>query len=44
MIQQTSGEFRNKQAALFDLADAGKQVTIRREGKRSYKKEKSLNI
>ena len=37
MIQVTSGEFRNKQAALFDLADAGEQVIIRRKGKRSYK-------
>ena len=36
MVQVTSREFREKQAALFDLADAGEQVVIRRRGKSSY--------
>lgn len=36
MIQVTSREFRDKQASLFDMADQGEQVVIRRRGKRSY--------
>lgn len=36
MIQVTSREFRERQASLFDLADKGEQVIIRRRGKASY--------
>lgn len=36
MIQVTSREFREKQADLFNLADKGEQVIIRRRGKASY--------
>jgi antitoxin (DNA-binding transcriptional repressor) of toxin-antitoxin stability system len=36
MIQVTSREFRDKQAALFKLADKGEKVVIRRRGKASY--------
>lgn len=36
MIQITSREFRERQASLFDLADKGEQVIIRRRGKASY--------
>lgn len=36
MVQVTSREFREKQASLFDIADQGEQVVIRRRGKRSY--------
>lgn len=36
MVQVTSREFRDKQAAMFDLADSGEQVIIRRRGKMSY--------
>lgn len=36
MIQVTSREFRDRQAALFDLADQGEQVIIKRRGKAAY--------
>jgi len=36
VIQVTSREFRDKQAAMFALADKGEQVVIRRRGKVSY--------
>jgi len=36
MVQVTSREFREKQAALFELADKGEQVIIRRRGKVAY--------
>lgn len=36
MVQVTSREFREKQAALFSLADQGEQVIIRRRGKVAY--------
>lgn len=36
MLQVTSREFRENQAAWFDRADAGEQVVIKRRGKRSY--------
>ena len=36
MIQVTSREFRDKQASLFDLADAGEDIIIKRGKKRSY--------
>lgn len=36
MIQVRSREFRERQASLFDLADKGEQVIIRRRGKASY--------
>lgn len=36
VIQVTSREFRNSQASLFELADKGTQVIIRRGKKRSY--------
>lgn len=36
MIQVTSREFRDKQATLFDLADKGEKVIIRRRGKAAY--------
>ena len=36
MIQVTSREFRDKQRNMFDLADQGEQVIIRRRGKVSY--------
>lgn len=36
MLQVTSREFRDKQAALLNMADQGEQVIIRRRGKRSY--------
>ena len=36
MIQLTSREFRDKQSSLFNLADNGEKVIIRRRGKISY--------
>ena len=36
VVQITSREFREKQASMFALADAGTQVVIRRRGKLSY--------
>lgn len=36
MIQVTSREFRDKQRNMFDLADQGEQIIIRRRGKVSY--------
>lgn len=36
VIQVTSREFRDKQRNMFDLADQGEQVIIRRRGKVSY--------
>jgi len=36
VIQITSREFRNSQASIFELADKGTQVIIRRGKKRSY--------
>lgn len=36
MIQVTSREFRDRQAGLFELADKGEQVIIKRKGKKSY--------
>lgn len=36
IIQVTSREFRDKQASIFDLADKGEKVIIRRGGKKSY--------
>ena len=36
VIQITSRDFREKQAAMFALADNGNQVVIRRRGKTSY--------
>lgn len=36
MIQVTSREFRDRQATLFDLADQGEKVIIRRRGKVAY--------
>ena len=36
MIQVTSREFRENQASLFNLADKGERIIIRRRGKSSY--------
>lgn len=36
MIQVTSREFREKQASIFDLADNGEKIIIRRGKKKSY--------
>jgi antitoxin (DNA-binding transcriptional repressor) of toxin-antitoxin stability system len=36
MIQITSREFRDKQASLFDLADKGEKIVIKRGKKRAY--------
>lgn len=36
MVQVTSREFRDNQAAMFSLADKGEQVVIQRRGKQSY--------
>lgn len=36
VVQVSSREFRDKQASMFDLADKGDQVIIRRRGKASY--------
>ena len=36
IIQVTSREFRDKQASMFELADRGEKVVIRRRGKVSY--------
>lgn len=36
VIQVTSREFRDKQRNMFDLADQGEQIIIRRRGKVSY--------
>lgn len=36
VIQITSREFRNSQASIFELADNGMQVIIRRGKKRAY--------
>lgn len=36
VVQITSREFRENQASMFALADAGTQVVIRRRGKLSY--------
>lgn len=36
VVQFTSREFRNSQASIFELADKGTQVIIRRGKKRSY--------
>lgn len=35
-IQITAREFREKQASIFDLADQGEQIIIRRGKKQSY--------
>ena len=40
VVQITSREFREKQASMFALADAGTQVVIRRRGKLSYLRQK----
>ena len=36
VIQVTSREFREKQRNMFDLADQGEKIIIRRRGKVSY--------
>ncbi|MDR1980865.1 MAG: hypothetical protein LBQ39_04485, partial [Tannerellaceae bacterium] len=36
MRQVTSREFRDKQAAMFDLADSGEKIIIKRGKKRAY--------
>lgn len=36
MIQVTSREFRDKQASIFDLADNGEKVIIKRGKKQAY--------
>lgn len=36
MIQVTSREFRNKQASIFDLADNGEKIIIKRGKKQAY--------
>jgi len=36
VVQITSREFRNKQASVFDLADKGTRVIIRRGRKQAY--------
>lgn len=36
MVQVTSRQFREKLASLFNLADSGEQVVIKRRGKVSY--------
>lgn len=36
VIQLTAREFREKQASVFDLLDAGEKVIIRRGKKKSY--------
>jgi antitoxin (DNA-binding transcriptional repressor) of toxin-antitoxin stability system len=36
MIQVTSREFRDRQASLFDLADSGEEIIIKRGKKRAY--------
>ncbi|KUK58046.1 MAG: hypothetical protein XD81_1280 [Bacteroidetes bacterium 38_7] len=36
IVQVTSREFRDKQASLFDLADKGERIIIRRGKKRAY--------
>lgn len=36
VVQISSREFRANQASVFDLADNGAQVVIRRRGKTSY--------
>lgn len=36
IVQVTSREFRDKQASLFDLADKGEKIVIRRGRKKAY--------
>lgn len=36
MIQVTSREFRDKQSSLFDLADNGEKIIIKRGKKKAY--------
>ncbi|NLI99791.1 MAG: type II toxin-antitoxin system Phd/YefM family antitoxin [Bacteroidales bacterium] len=36
MVQVTSREFREKQASMFELADKGEKIIIRRGKKRAY--------
>lgn len=36
IVQVTSREFRDKQASMFDLADKGEKIIIRRSKKRAY--------
>lgn len=36
VIQVTSRKFREQQSSMFDLADQGEQIIIRRRGKTSY--------
>lgn len=36
MIQITSRDFRNKQASMFELADNGEEIVIKRGKKRAY--------
>lgn len=36
IVQVTSREFRDKQASLFDLADKGEKIVIRRGKKKAY--------
>lgn len=36
VLEITSREFRDKQRAMFDLADQGEQIVIKRGKKRSY--------
>jgi antitoxin (DNA-binding transcriptional repressor) of toxin-antitoxin stability system len=36
MIQVTSREFREKQASIFDLADNGEKIIIKRGKKQAY--------
>jgi len=36
VLQVTSREFRDKQRAIFDLADKGEKVVIKRGKKRAY--------
>jgi antitoxin (DNA-binding transcriptional repressor) of toxin-antitoxin stability system len=36
MIQVTSREFRDKQASMFDLADNGEKIIIKRGKKKAY--------
>ena len=36
VLEVTAREFRNKQKSFFDIADAGRQVVIKRGRKQSY--------
>jgi len=36
IVEVTSRQFRDKQKSFFDLADAGKQIVIKRGRKQSY--------